>query len=110
MCTHYHGGFHLCVGSDAPKELKKSDTIYGPYSQERRAHAALGRWGTEWERNKVRDKKIHDAYMDDGWSLKTCAQAFKVDRMTVKSIVERLGGEIRPRNVGRYTHKKKENS
>lgn len=106
VCSHWHGGFHLCVGPDAPKELRKGATVYSEPVVRDRASEARARWEREWEINRERDQKILKMYMEDMKGLQTCATAYGINKQTVKSIVLRLGGEIRPANVGRWLHNK----
>ena len=101
---HGHGGFHLCVGPAAPSELLRGPSVHVSTKSE----AAHSRWERYWAANRERDQGIHDIYMS-GSSLSQVAEKYNLSKITVKSIVLRLGGEMRARNSG-HNHLKKENA
>lgn len=105
-CKMKYQGFHLCIGPNAPKELRVRDAVWRPTERDmnqasnNKKAAAQERWRIHWDQNAERDNNIKQMY-EYGHSLQVVADSYEVSKMTVKSIVLRLGGSMRPRNQGR---------
>lgn len=107
-CSTIHGGFHLCLGKKLNVVEEQYKALrFSPDNKsisEHRSDAAMSRWKIHWALNEERDKGILKMY-EEGHSLQTVGAEYGLAKPTVKSIVERMGGTMRPRN-----QKIKENS
>lgn len=106
VCSHWHGGFHLCIGPNADAALKKSDITYGP--KQSKSEAAATGWEARHQLTEERDEAILKMY-EDGYSLAQTGERFKLKHPTIKAIVERMGGTIRSRQ-SRSIYSKKEHN
>jgi hypothetical protein len=105
-CSTYHQGFHLCLGRK-PEEIKtdggtvlrekkpkntfvRTQTQLSAFEQSK-----AKRWARYHEVNRERDEKILNQY-NEGASLYELAMEFGVGYNTVRSIILRLGGKMRP--------------
>lgn len=95
VCSHWHGGFHLCVGPDAPEALKKGDTIYYPNREVMsKADAARIRWADHRENNRARDEKLAKAY-EDGMSIREVSKTFDIGIYTVRAAIKNCNVKFR---------------
>lgn len=103
-CSTWHGGFHLCLGRKVDVVAEQYEALHGRINKLHvsggKAAGAKERWARHWEENRERDQKILEMY-NSGSSLQTVGDHFGLHKPTVKSIVIRLGGTMRPRNQGR---------
>lgn len=102
-CATTHGGFHLCLGRRVNVQAEQYEAIHRNTVEDvsnAKARGAKARWAIHWDANRERDEKIHRMYMVDRRSLQEVGDTFGLSKPTIKSIVLRLGGTMRPRNQG----------
>lgn len=104
VCSTDHGGFHLCLGRKVnvkaeQYEAARTQPVPKMSQVSGKAAGAAARWAIHWDLHAERDQKILRMYMEDGLSLQAVGDTFGLSKPTVKSIVLRLGGEMRPRNI-----------
>lgn len=101
-CLAWNGGFHLCIGRPEFREgeqggmplIASSENRPKPQTQEER-------WTKQWASTQQRDLKILELYMEDEMKLSDVGDRMGLSKTTVRRIVMRMGGVIRPKGTQR---------
>lgn len=98
VCSHWHGGFHLCVGAGAPVELKTGDRVYTttPVPTGDKGAGPRARWAAVHQETLERDLNILQQYKS-GLSFQQVGDNFDLTKTAIRAIVIRMGGRPRTR-------------
>lgn len=105
-CTQLHGGFHLCHKDlnpnfieAHPRSARKSTRNRGlsESHRENMSEAIRLLWERRHEATRERDLRVCAVY-SDGLSLVKTGEQFGLNRGQVKTILMRMGTDIRPSN------------
>lgn len=106
VCEIWHGGFHLCNGAPVDltlNNLRPNDQRYDVTKAvdargfEGKSRGPATRWERVWAQEKERDLEIARKYRE-GTSMKDIASEYSLMPNKVRSVILRLGGQIRTRS------------